>query len=163
MTILTPAQVLAELVSASQSSPPEEVRAVLADIWPRLHAPLRHYGTPALVALFRRAGYLTENAPMPGTGLVIYRGEPAYVSSPGIAWSADHAVAADYARRYSTAGPTRVLRATAPPSAVLARFAHNDDEVVVQPDLLKDVGNIASLPHFTLPNLAPVLRSTACR
>jgi hypothetical protein len=51
------------------------------------------HGAPALVALFRRAGYVTDSAPMPETDLVICQGEPADLSSPGIARSADRAVA----------------------------------------------------------------------
>jgi hypothetical protein len=157
---VTPREALAELVGAGRSLPPERVRAVLADIWPSLHAPLRLHGTSTLVAMFRYAGYVSDDAPMPCTDLEIYRGEPADLTSPGIAWSADQAVAIEYARRYSTAGPTRVLRATAPPSAVLARFA-DEDEVVVQPDLLIDVVNIGGFPYFTVPNLAPGLRFRA--
>jgi hypothetical protein len=160
MTTLPPADVLAELLGARQSPRPEQARVVLAEIWPKLHAPLRHHGSAALVALFRRAGYLTDYAPIPDTDLVIYRGERANLGSPGIAWSADQAVAIDYARRYSTVGQTRVVQATAPPSAVLARFA-DEDEVVVQPDLLVNVVSIGSFPHFTVPNLAPGLRFRA--
>jgi hypothetical protein len=40
-----------------------------------------------------------------------------------------------------------VLQATAPPVAVLARFAA-EDEVVVQPDLLIDIVNLGGFPHF---------------
>jgi hypothetical protein len=128
--------------------------------WPHLHAPLRQHGTAALVAMFRHAGCVTDGTPMAHADLVVCRGEPADLAGPGIAWSANLHVAAGYARGYSTAGPTRVLQATAPPLAILARFT-SEDEVVVQPDLLADVKNIAGFPHFTLPNLAPALRSRA--
>jgi hypothetical protein len=51
----------------------------------------------------------------------------------------DQAVGIDYASRHST---------TAPPSAVLARFA-DENEVVVQPDVLMDVVDIGGFPHFS--------------
>jgi hypothetical protein len=160
MDTSTPAEVLTEYLCARPSLPADEVRVVLAEIWPRLHAPLRHHDTSDLVALFRRVGYVTDDAPAPPTDLVIYRGEPADLGDPGVAWSADQTVAVDYARRYSTLGPAHVLRATAPPTAVLARFV-DENEVVVQPDLLKDVINIGGFPHFALPNLVPALRFAA--
>lgn len=160
MSALTPAEALADLIGTYRSLPPERVGAVLAEIWPRLHAPLRHHGNVALVTMFRHAGYVTDGTGKPDANLVIYRGEPADPAGPGIAWSAEREIAIGYARRYSTTGPTRVLQATAPPMAVLARFA-SEDEVVVQPDLLIDVKTIGHLPHFTLPNLAPGLRFTA--
>ncbi len=119
----TPTEALAELVATERSRPPAELRVVLAEIWPELHAPLRNYESAALVALFRRAGFVSDGPPQPGGDLLVYRGEPADPASPGIAWSTDEAVATDYARRYSTAGQTRLLQATAPPMAVLARFA----------------------------------------
>lgn len=160
MSTWTPAETLADLIGMHRNLPPERVAAVLAEIWPRLHAPLRHHGTAALVTMFRHAGYVTDSTGKPDDSLVIYRGEPADPAGPGIAWSAEREVAISYARRYSTAGPTRVLQATAPPMAVLARFA-SEDEVVVQPDLLIDVKTIGHLPHFILPNLAPGLHFTA--
>lgn len=76
MSASTPAEALAELVDAGPSLPPETVRAVLAEIWPGLHAPLRQYGTAVLIAMFRHAGYVTDGTAMPDDGLVIYRGEP---------------------------------------------------------------------------------------
>jgi hypothetical protein len=73
---LTPVDALAEPVGAAPSLLPEKVRAVLAEFWPNLHAPLRHHHSSAtVVALFRRAGYVTDGATMPDTDLVIYRGE----------------------------------------------------------------------------------------
>lgn len=103
---------------------------------------------------------MSDGTTSPATGLMIYHGELSGLASPGISWSADQAVAVDYARRSSTAGPTRVLRAMAPPSAVLARFA-DEDEVVVQPGLLMHIACITDFPHFTLPNLASGLRFRA--
>ncbi len=117
MSTFTPAEMLAELVDAAPSMSPDKLRADLAHVWPSLHAPLRFHGTAALVAMFKQAGYVSDGPPMPEADLVIYRGEPANLASPGIAWSAGHATATDYARRYSTAGSTRVLRAIASPKA----------------------------------------------
>jgi hypothetical protein len=84
MSAWTPTERLAELVGASSTLPPDSVRLVLAEIWPGLHAPLRHHSTAALVAMFRHAGYVSDSAPMPGTDLVIYRGEPADPPTPGL-------------------------------------------------------------------------------
>jgi hypothetical protein len=146
----TPTEALAELVATERSRPAAGIRVLLAEIWPELHAPLRNYDSAVLVALFRRAGFVSDGPPQPGGDLLVYRGEPADPASPGIAWSTDEAIATDYARRYSTAGQTRVLQATAPPMAVLARFAA-EDEVVVQPDLLTDIVNLGGFPHFAWP------------
>jgi len=152
----TPEQAFADLMATGPSRPPGELRVLLAQIWPELHAPLRMFGSAVLMALFRRAGFVSDGPPQPGGDLLVYRGELADPANPGIAWSTDEAVATDYARRYSTAGQTRVLQATAPPMAVLARFAA-EDEVVVQPDLLIDIVNLGGFPHFTWP---PAARSS---
>ncbi len=57
-------------------------------------------------------------------------------------------------RDMPTVGDTRVLQATAPPMAVLARFAQ-EAEVVVAPHLLRDITELGSIKHFVLPRLTP--------
>jgi hypothetical protein len=89
----------------------------------------------------------------PAQDITVYRGELADAAETGIAWSASLDVATDYARRYATAGPTRVLQATATPESVLGRFTL-EDEFVVVPDLLTGTVSLGGFPHFTLPLLA---------
>jgi hypothetical protein len=81
----TPTEALAELVATGRSRPPAELRVLLAEIWPELHAPLRNYGSAVLVALFRRARFVSDGPPRPDGDLLVYRGEPVDPASPGIA------------------------------------------------------------------------------
>lgn len=64
--------------------------------------------------------------------------------------TADLAIARRYAQGYATVGDTRVMQATAPPVAILARF-RQDAEVVVAPELLSDAELLGYIPHFQLP------------
>jgi hypothetical protein len=83
---------------------------------------------------------------------LVYRGELAATGDPGISWTTDPGVARRYAQGYATVGDTRVMRATASPTAILARFRH-DAEVVVAPELLTDVECLGFIPRFQLPLL----------
>ncbi len=102
----------------------------------------------ALLALFRRAGYVSDGVAYPSAELTVYRGEPES-GQRGISWTTDFQVADTYAKGYSTGGNAQVLQATAPVASVLARFAF-EDEVVVQPELLTDVKALGYRPHFKL-------------
>jgi hypothetical protein len=83
---------------------------------------------------------------------LVYRGELTATGDPGISWTTDPQIARRYAQGYATVGDTGVMRAAAPPAAVLARFQH-DAEVVVAPELLTDAGCLGIIPHFQLPLL----------
>lgn len=151
---MTPDETLLKLLHSGSQLPSSELNSILRAIWPQLRAPQQsHHGTE-LVGLFQRAGYVSDGLPRPDSELTIYRGELASATEPGISWTADLQIAKQYARNYATLGDTRVIQATAQPEAVLARF-HQEAEVVVAPDLLKDVKELGYIPHFTLPRLTP--------
>lgn len=88
---------------------------------------------------------------MPDADLVIYRASRH--DQAGRRLVRGSAVAIDYAAGIARR-PTRVLRATALPPAVLTRFAL-EGEVVAERDLLMDIANLGGVPHLTVPNLAP--------
>jgi hypothetical protein len=143
-------QGLAQLLSGSSGVPAAELNVRLRLIWPGLRAPQRTHPAAGLIALFRRAGYVSDGPPQPAQVLLVYRGELAGKGDPGISWTTDPQTARQYAQGYATLGDTRVMRAVAPPAAVLARFRH-DAEVVVVPELLMDVECLGFIPHFQLP------------
>lgn len=151
---MTPEQALAELLEAGSQRPASEVNAILRSIWPQLHAPQRSHSGTGLVALFQRAGYVSDGIPQPDTAIKVYRGELVEAHEPGISWTADFEIAKRYAQGYATVGHTQVVQAIAPPAAVLARFSQ-DAEVVVAPELLNNVENVGYIRHFTLPPMAP--------
>jgi hypothetical protein len=147
-------QALAELLENGSRRRAPEVNAILRSIWPELRAPQRSHHGLELVTLFRRAGYVSDGIPQPDSTITVYRGELVGGREPGISWTADIEIATRYARGYATVGHTRVVRADAPPAAVLARFTP-DAEVVVAPELLTGVETAGYVHHFTLPSLAP--------
>ncbi len=151
---MTPEQSLAELLEAGSQRPAPEVNAILRSIWPQLHAPQRSHAGTDLVALFRRAGYVSDGIPQPNTEITVYRGQLVNTQEPGISWTANLETAKRYARGYATAGHAQVVQAIASPAAVLGRFAP-DAEVVVASELLRSVETVGYIPHFTLPHLAP--------
>jgi hypothetical protein len=114
-----------------------------------LHGPLYRHGSASVLALFRRAGYISDGVARPVASLTVYRGEPTDNGQPGIAWTTDREVAVKYARDYSTIGDVQVRQATVPPGSVLARFTF-ESEVVVDPALLADTRVIGRMPHFKL-------------
>jgi hypothetical protein len=146
---LTPNESLAYLLNSGSQLPCHQLNATLQDIWPRLHGPLHHYEPASLVDLFKRAGYVTDGVPSPTTSLTVYRGEPMSTETTGISWTSDRQAAMRYAQGYSTISAVRVVQATAPPACVLARFTY-EDEIVVEPGLLRDVEVLGYLPHFKL-------------
>lgn len=148
----TPDQELARLLRTGSVLPAGELNGSLCLIWPGLRAPQRTHLASELIALFRRAGYVSDGLPEPAQDLLVYRGELAGTGDPGISWTADPQIARRYAQGYATVGDTRVMRATAPPGAILARFQH-DAEVVVVPELLMDAECLGSIPRFQLPQL----------
>jgi hypothetical protein len=114
-----------------------------------MRGPLLRHDTAALLALFKRAGYVSDGVPYPTDDLRVYRGEPTASAQPGISWTTGFQVARTYAQGYSTIGDVQLLQATAPVASVLARFTF-EDEVVVDPGLLEDVAVKGYIPHFKL-------------
>jgi hypothetical protein len=128
---------------------PQELNAMLRDTWPQMHGPLYHHNTATLLALFRRAGYVSDGVTYPSAELTVYRGELVASGQQGISWTTEFQVADTYAKGYSTEGNAQVLRAAAPVTSVLARFTF-EHEVMVEPDLLKDVKVLGYRPRFKL-------------
>jgi hypothetical protein len=151
---MTPEQSLAELLRGDPRRDAPEMNAILRSIWSQLHAPQHSHAAIELVALFQRAGYVSDGIPQPDTEIVVYRGELISTHEPGISWTTDFQIAKRYARNYATVGTTQVLQGTAPPAAVLAQFAR-EAEVVVVPALIRDTKSLGYVPHLTLPKLAP--------
>jgi hypothetical protein len=143
----TPAETLADVVSSGLHLDPCELNSILQAVWPLMHGPLYHHKTALLIALFKRAGYVTDGVACPTGDLTVYRGEPVASEQRGISWTTDFKVARTYAQGYSTIGNVRVVQATAPPASVLARF-NFEDEAVVEPDLLDNVEVKGYMPHF---------------
>lgn len=146
----TPSETLADLVSGGLQLDPRELNAMLRDSWPLMHGPLYRYDTAALLALFRRAGYVSDGVACPSAELTVYRGELVASEQRGISWTTDFQMADTYAKGYSTEGNAQVLHAAAPVAAVLAQFTF-EGEVVVEPELLMDVEVLGYRPHFKLP------------
>jgi hypothetical protein len=140
----TPIETLANLVSRGLQLDPRELNSSLQAVWPLVHGPLFQHDKATLVALFKRAGYVSDGAAYPTDGLTVYRREPIENEQLGISWTTDLQVARTYAQRYSSIGDVQVLQATAPVPSILARFTF-EDEVVVEPALLTDV---VRLPRF---------------
>jgi hypothetical protein len=145
----TPGEILGELSGSYLHLAPRELNSALRENWPLMHGPLYHYDSATLIALFKQAGYVCDRPALSAAELTVYRGEPVASTQPGISWTTDRDVAMTYARGYGTVGRVQVVRAIAPAGAVLARFSH-EDEVVVEPALLRDVEVLGYLPQFKL-------------
>jgi hypothetical protein len=86
MSTMTAAEVLAELAVNGLQLPPAELRAKLMMIWPLQHGPLHHYRAATLIALFKRAGYVSDGPLYPDESLIIYRGQIAGAASIATLW-----------------------------------------------------------------------------
>lgn len=148
----SPDQEFTRLLRTGCALPAAELNASLRLVWPRLRAPQRTHPASDLVTLFRRAGYVSDGLPQPAQAVPVYRGELTGNAEPGISWTTEAQIARRYAQGYATAGDTRIIRATAPPAAILARFI-DDAEVVVVPGLLMDAECLGFVPHFQLSAL----------
>lgn len=146
----TPAETLGDLISRESPHDPGELNSTLKTVWPLLHGPLYRHDATVLMALFKRAGYVSDSVAYPDADLTVYRGEPVSSEQHGISWTTDSQVAWKYARDYSTIGKVQVLQAVAPVEAILAQFTY-EDEVVVEPNLLKEVKSLGYMPQFKLP------------
>lgn len=151
---MTSEEMLTELLRDDSQHAVAATNAILQAIWPFLHAPQHRHSAAELVALFQRAGYVSDGFPQPSSALTIYRGELMSIHEPGISWTTDLQIAKQYAQGYVTTGHARVIQATALPEAVLARF-HRESEVVVAPHLLRNRKELGGFQHFALPRLTP--------
>jgi hypothetical protein len=151
---MTPEETLAELLKDDPQHLVAEANVILQAIWPLLHAPQRRHSTAELVALFQRAGHVSDGFPRPSSALTIYRGELVSSHEPGISWTASLKIAKQYAQGYATTDDVRVIKATAPPQAVLAQF-HRESEVVVTPHMLMNREELGVFRRFVLPRLTP--------
>ena len=100
------------------------------------------------IPLFRRAGYVTDDAtatPPTETGnLTIYRGVRIPRHRLGISWTLDLERARFFAGRY-TAGGGYVYVAELPPDGLLGYFTdRNEREVVVDPGTLRKIKRLSS-------------------
>jgi len=145
----TPHGELVELLRDGLRLSSSHVNARLRSIWPHLRAPQHGSDRDKLVALFRHAGYVSDGPASPKDERPIFQGRLA-LSEPSISWTLNQAVATKYARGYTTVGDTEVWQAKAPPAAVLAQFAA-DEEIVVDPALLKAVKRLGYFRHLARP------------
>jgi hypothetical protein len=147
----TPREELAELLNGSGLRlAPDVLNSRLQAIWPELRGGQLHgYDQAALIALFQRAGYVSDGPTYPDADLTVYRGEPATATGRGISWSLSLEVATTYARGNAIDGTTYVWRASAPPAGVLAQFVQ-DAEVVLEPDQLTAPEVVGHFPRLTL-------------
>lgn len=137
--------------------PAEALPSLLPHAWVfSTHYPSTHANTETYVAMFRRAGFVSDHrdAEPPTEPMTVYRGVP-HARAEGadaIAWTLDLDVARVFSHRLDNLAdpalfgehvhviePT-VWRAIAPPESVLAMFCEqNELEVVVDPGTLQEV------------------------
>lgn len=118
----------------------DDLRVSIAFAWPDMESDdtVTDPTIVEVVKLFRRLGYITDNAPLPETALRVYRGG----APNGIAWSTDVKTAQWFAKRFKREGeaPEPVFTALAPPEAIMARFSgRGESEVTCEPDKLQHV------------------------
>src|SRR5438445_5826677 len=108
----TPREELAELLNGSGLRlAPDVLNGRLQAIWAELRGgQLHEYDQAALIAVFRRAGYVSDGPTYPDDNLTVYRGEPATASGRGISWSRSLEVATTYARGNAIDSTTYVWR-----------------------------------------------------
>ena len=129
------------LIERQCSIPDGELEELLIKAWATSEFPSDN-DAAALIALFRRTGYITDSAgpdrTPPRLPLVVHRGG----RPQGMAWTLRLEVAVKFAKRFRNV-PGRdsgLWSALAPPHSVLALVTERDEaEVVLDPDLLVDV------------------------
>jgi hypothetical protein len=117
----------------------DRLNAALRVAWPACNAPVSHLAVETWVALFRRAGFVTDGPPLPTEDVTIFRGaKHPWSEGRGLSFSFDQGWARVFATRGGYEGPVALYRAVASPLAVLGRFVGStfEDEVVVDPDMI---------------------------
>ena len=122
--------------------PNDKLRSVLPGVWTDTEGDdtIDDPDVVRFLDCLRAVGFLSddEHVPAPLRALTVFRGGEAN----GIAWSTSRETANWFAHRYKLKGepPEPLLKAQAPPAAVLARFfGRNENEVIVDPNDLENV------------------------
>ena len=118
-----------------------DLQKLLPEVWVNSEYPVGATGQSEwLITLFRAAGFYSDNGwAAPKVPMPVYRGG----HSEGMAWTLDKQVATFFAKRFQDG--TSLYSAIAPPEAILAIFmdARGESEVVVDPDYLTEVQELA--------------------
>jgi hypothetical protein len=135
------AQGLLELDTTYGPLSVDELRAVLSEHWPRTDAP--GDAVPELLALFRRAGYVSDTERRLEGELTVYRGTFGDEPQLGISWSLSEEKATWFARRLGLKGAA-TWRGKVDASQILGYFVErNEYEVVVDPASLRDLTQVS--------------------
>jgi hypothetical protein len=130
-------------LDAEYGIPDNELRDILREHWTRCDAP--GDTVEALLALFQRAGYVSDTDDRLIGKLTIYRGTFGNDPSQGLSWTLDKGKAGWFASRGARGVPRdrsaqTVWRATVDASAILGYFVERDEaEVIVAPKALRNV------------------------
>lgn len=119
--------------------PPDALNRMLEMYWSLTESPSA-YGTGRLVALFERAGFVTDapDVPPPLEPMTVFRGVPATGKARGLSWTPDEHKGGWFARRGSILVPGIVYAAEIDPQHVLGIFHERGEaEVVVNPRRLR--------------------------
>lgn len=127
------------IASLADALPAVDLNLLLVEWWTDTEFPSL-YGTGRIVALFRRAGFVSDRGEAPPTGpLIIYRGVGEGVPTPrGVSWTLSEERAAWFARRFTFATGDTVYAAEIMPEGVLGILHERDEaEVLVDPRRLR--------------------------
>jgi hypothetical protein len=130
-------------LDAEYGIPDDELRDILREHWTRCDAP--GDATEALLALFQRAGYVSDTDRTLTGELAIYRGTFGDDPNRGLSWTLEESKAQWFAFRGARGVPRdrsmqTVWRATVDASAILGYFVEREEaEAIVAPQTLEDV------------------------
>lgn len=131
---------------------PIELNPLVARVWSLAEFPEGSIGLSAWVAMFREAGFVTDDAGVerPRSPLRVFRGTT-WGRRRRMSWTSDADKARWFARRASLFGFSGMLvSATAPPAGVLGILqGRNESEVIVDPATLTLVTRIEAVPWTT--------------
>ena len=125
----------------------EQLREVITDVWSTCEFPASHLGIRSWVALFRAAGFVSDQGkPQTTEPISVYRGA-SWGRRRGMSWTTDQERAEWFAARFNSVSNAVVFTATVEPEAVLALVdrPRGENEVVVDPSMLPPIGNFAIL------------------
>jgi hypothetical protein len=134
-------------LDAEYGIPDDKLRDILREHWTRCDAP--GDTTEYLLALFQRAGYVSDTDDRLTGELTIYRGTFGDDPSRGLSWTLDESKARWFASRGARGVPRdrstqTVWRATVDAADLLGYFTGRDeDEVVVDPACLRELNQVA--------------------
>jgi hypothetical protein len=125
----------------------DELRDILRDHWPRCDAP--GSVTDELLALFRRAGYVSDTSQRLTGEVAIYRGTLGEDPREGLSWTLSEEQARWFASRGARGVPRdrstqTVWRATVDASQILGYFVERgEDELIVAPESIRDLTRLS--------------------